>query len=214
MVKFQLDNPNNARTNINFNSNGKTDVNFLYIGQQSPYMICYKWFVNKLFLVFILPCILFSGLFLDRFYLTKNIIWVFCMLVFYLGILYIIPCIFALIFISNKKLLRLMPYLQTMFKTKYVVTFHKEDIVNNKLEIPLYSNQFLHYKFLDDFANKIGRIEVKEHPFNILTTKILTTKTRLFKKSEVKLNPNEYLWKATFYFNKLPENGKLRIMFC
>lgn len=209
--KFQENDPNNARITVDYN-NPKSPVKFEYVGTQSPYKICYNWAFRRIYLYF------FPFLFLELGYLyflmkismgtPMKAIWICYVAIgstffFFYGF----PALFALLF-SKTRLIKLMPKLSMGGETKYVAEFQPKDVIDNKIELPLYDNVFLGYKAEADFSSCLDRVEIREHPFNILTFK-----QKLFRKGERELKPNEYLWKATFYFSRQPTSGSLKLIF-
>jgi len=110
--------------------------------------------------------------------------------------------IISLIIVNNKRLLRKMPDISYKLSTKrpYVADFLPKDVKDNKAEIPLFENVGLDYTATKQFSKYLTRVIIKEHEFN-----------RLLKNGKKK--PNEYLWKATFYFKEAPKTGMLRVSF-
>ena len=93
-----------------------------------------------------------------------------------------------------------MPKLQK-FGTRrfYIAEFKPENVKDNKIEIPLYSNVFLEYKAEEEMSEYLERIEITEHEFNYF---IKSKKTK-----------NQYLWKCIFYFSEIPKDGILKVRF-
>ena len=214
---WQLDNPNNARIFIDY-KNDKNPVKFEYIQTNrlfhiifSPIFLIWLW-INLLFLTFNFFLFAILYLILNGISITQ-ISSNFDFTSFFYGILilfwiYGIPLIISLFFIKSKKLIRLMPYINSLcsFKTRYFKVFKSKDVIDNKVEIPLFYNVNLNYKATKDFSKYLEKFEIIEHPFN------MDVKRKIFSlKKEVK--PNEYLWKATFYFSKKPKTGELKVSF-
>ena len=89
------------------------------------------------------------------------------------------------------------------FQIRYYKQIRK---LNSKVfEIPQFSNIFLDYKATKEFSKYLERVEIKEWSFEVWQKTIFTKKKTL-------LIPDS-LWKARFYFNKIPKNGKLEIWF-
>lgn len=203
-MKYQQKNPNNCRVSIDF-KNRYDPVKFEYVGTDSALKICYRFFQNKIGRYFLVTYMFIMG-------------WIFCslyvgrtnyldFLIYFLGLyfymFYLIPFILAFIF-SRTGLITKMPYFWAYGKTLYHAEFTKKDIIDNKIEIPLYSNIFLSYKYEGDFKNKKSKLEIIEHPFNIIK--------RIGRKKR-KLKRNEFLWKAVFTFDKNVKNGCLKVVF-
>jgi hypothetical protein len=73
---------------------------------------------------------------------------------------------------------------------------------NKKLELPLFKNIYMDYSAKKEFGKYLEKVEIREHPFNRLIKK---------KKKVRKKKRQVYLWKATFYFKKIPKEGYLEI---
>ena len=149
-----------------------------------------------------------SGMIFEAIMINNNqlvkYIFLFVWLLMFLYFYYVAPILLGFLFSRNKKLLKLMPYLWSWGKTLYHAEFTPCNLIDNKLEIPLYSNVILKYELTEDFSELIDRLEIIEHPFNIITRKGLNKR---------KIKRNEYLWKATFYFKETPKNGQLNVSF-
>lgn len=206
-TKYQQENPNNCRVKIDFEAKGDLPpVHFEYVGKDSPFKIAYKCFFNLGVRYYGLSLLFSVGIFIGGL-IYQNLKATLVSLGIIVGLyafIWVFPLIFAIIFVKNKKLYKLLPYIWVIGKKKYYANFKSEDVIDNKIEIPLYCNQFLGYILEGDFLDKIKSIEVIEHPFNLKVRK---------EKGKYELKPNEYLWKATFYFTEQPKGGELKTSF-
>lgn len=95
-------------------------------------------------------------------------------------------------------------------KKKYV-KFKPKDIkisnINGKeeiyVEVPYFENIVLKYEATKDFSKYLDVMEIREHNFKI--------EERDGDKKVKK--QNEWYWNAKFYFNKVPKNGEINIVF-
>jgi len=86
----------------------------------------------------------------------------------------------------------------------------KIDKLNSKtFELPLFKNIYMDYTARKEFAKYLERIVIKEHPFNKLVKKLRRGKNK--KKPRYKKKKQDLLWKATFYFSKVPKEGYLEM---
>ncbi len=201
--KYQLENPNNARVFIDYRKQ-KDKVKFEYVAQDNVLKIVWIamfriWFSKGLYLA-LLPTFLMvvysiQNLEIDNF--LKNIFLANLGAFYFFGI----PTIVSLIFLRSKKLLSLMPKIQFRFLggRYYIAKFKSKDIQNNKIVLPLFSNIGLDYKATKEFSKYLERVEIIEHPFNYYVKK--------------KKKPQQYLWRADFFFSKKPKTGELKIGF-
>ena len=87
-------------------------------------------------------------------------------------------------------------------RRKKYIKFTPEDIENNMVEIPLFSNVELDYKTEGEFSDKLERIKIREHQYNKYKKgKVGKKKVELFK------------WYARFYFKDKPKKGYLEVIF-
>ena len=87
-------------------------------------------------------------------------------------------------------------------KSKKYIKFTPEDVENNMVEIPLFSNVELDYKTDGDFSDKLQRIRIREHQYY------------KYKKGKVGKKKIElYRWYARFYFKDKPKNGSMEVIF-
>lgn len=206
MRKFQQDNPNNARVRIDF-SNKECPVEFEYVGTETPFRVVYKFYKRIFVYGYLLVIVFVWGLFigisalnpLGFFYYYSIFIEVF---VIYYGT----PFLLALLF-TKTRLVKKIPYLQSAYKPHFFATFEAKDLKDNQLEIPLYNNVFLFYQMTGDFSTHKSRIDIIEHPFNMITKK------QGFFKTKRELRRNEYYWKATFTFKEGIKEGQLLVEF-
>jgi len=208
MVKeYQSLNPSNARIEIDYE---KDDVKIEYVHNKSPFIICFETFLfpsiiaNMLFIIIglMVYTIIMGEQSSANFIFTNEILLVACYELI-IGIWLIInPIIVALIFSKNEKLLKLMPEInyKLALRKPTIAEFNSQDIIDNKCEIPLFSNVGLDYDATEDFSKYLIKVKIVEHGFN-----------NLIKGKKKKLNP--YLWKAIFYFKEKPINGKLEVKF-
>lgn len=66
-------------------------------------------------------------------------------------------------------------------------------------EIPFFENIYLNYRCSGEFADFLKRVEVTEHDFKIV---------RKVHGKEV-LEPQDWCWRARFYFSQTPKTGEL-----
>ena len=191
--RYQLDNPNNARIFIDYRKE-KNKVRFEYVGQTHPFYISLIVLARRIFL---LPLV-FLFLTLAALGVMGHISCIFYYFVF-ICIFIGLPLLFTYVKYFKKKL----PYLLSFGLKPYIANFEVEDVKNLKVEIPLFSNTFLNYRATGEMSKYLERVEITEHPFNYC----LTFKKRTLTK------PNEYLWKAQFYFSKQPAFGELLVAF-
>lgn len=71
------------------------------------------------------------------------------------------------------------------------------------LEIPLFKNVWLDYNATGEFSKYLTEVDIREHPFKVIS--------HLGRKANEK--PNTYLWRARFYFSKIPKDGQLEVEF-
>lgn len=71
------------------------------------------------------------------------------------------------------------------------------------IEIPLFKNVWLDYNATGDFSKYLKEVDIREHPF--------TAVSHLGRKKAD--SPNTYLWRARFYFSRIPKNGQLEVEF-
>jgi hypothetical protein len=206
MKKYQLDNPNNCRVSIDF-LNKKNPVKFEYVGTDSAFKIAYKLCRRFMYVYFFAVFCFGSGIIFYAFYRNLdqrvNFVILFCFAFFYC--FYIIPAMFGFVF-SKTKLIKFMLYLWSFGRTKYQIEFKPIDVINNKIEIPLFANVFLGYELTNDFSKQIKNLDIIEHPFNRITYKGFFGKKKELKR-------NEYIWKAIFTFKKTPVDGTLKVRF-
>jgi hypothetical protein len=84
--------------------------------------------------------------------------------------------------------------------------FTKEDISENKVIIPSFSNVFLDYKTSGDFNKFLQKIEILEMPFDYKTR-------RFWLPFLSKKEKNDYKFRAVFYFSQKPMEGSLNVEF-
>ena len=118
--------------------------------------------------------------------------------------------------IFKKKLNALFPIYQAWRASKKYVEFKAKDIKTSKIngkdeiyvEIPYFENVILKYEATKDFSKYLTIMEIKEHNF-----KTKENHKRKKKKSIKVKKQNEWYWNARFYFNKIPKDGKLSVVF-
>lgn len=84
--------------------------------------------------------------------------------------------------------------------------FTKEDISEDKVIIPSFSNVFLDYKTTGDFNKFLQKIEILEIPFDYKTR-------RFWLPFLSKKEKNDYDFRAVFYFSQKPMEGSLDVEF-
>jgi hypothetical protein len=98
------------------------------------------------------------------------------------------------------------PKFQARTRRKKYYKFKKDDVENNLVEIPYFSNVELDYKTKGDFSKYLTNIKIREHKWNPYERK---RKKWIIKK----LKRDDYAWYARFYFKKKPENGFLEVIY-
>ena len=189
--KYQLENPNNARVYIDYRKKDK--VRFEYVGKQGTFWIIFQailgmWITKYLWFAFFPTIITIFAVYPD---IGVNLIFV-----YFFGT----PFIISLIFYFNKRLLRLIPHINYWTGGNvYKAEFNPKDVKNKKITIPLFKNVGLDYKATEEMSKYLVRMEIIEHPFD-----------RFLK---WKRKPQEFLWRADFYFSNKPKTGKLDVIF-
>ena len=104
----------------------------------------------------------------------------------------------------SNKLIKKLPYWNVSNRRKlFNKIFKKDDVIDDKIEIPLFKNVILSYVAEEEFSKYLDKVEIIEHPFN-----------HFIKKNGKYINkPQDQLWKAIFYFSKKPETGNLKVEF-
>jgi len=133
-------------------------------------------------------------------------------LIFIFGLSYFYGWLIQYIPFLNKKVNRWIPEInKKLTSVRYVVTF-KKCPENKILEIPLFKNVFLDYDAKGDFSKYLKRVEIREHPFSMISKK------QSFKfggnrrhKQKYKKKKNVFLWKASFIFKEVPKRGQLEV---
>lgn len=85
-------------------------------------------------------------------------------------------------------------------KQKVVTT---SDLVENKYIIPLFHNIYLDWESTGDFGRYLKKVEVLSIPNDFEWKDRKTKKPR----------PNEYLFRAVFYFKQRPREGQMNLVF-
>jgi hypothetical protein len=117
--------------------------------------------------------------------------------------------IIGFLFRKTKVGQRAFPELNKKMHDKdYSAEFTPEDIIDNKVELPLFKNMYLDYEATGDCSAQLIKISIIEHPFS----KLVKRKGHYMYKKEKK-KPQVYLWKAIFEFKEKPKDGKLEIRF-
>ena len=119
----------------------------------------------------------------------------------------------------KKRLNALFPVYQAWKSKKKYVTFKNKDIKTSKInrkeeiyvEIPYFENVILKYEATKDFSKYLDVMEIKEHNFKIEESP-KKKKGKKMKKGKVK-KQNEWYWYAKFYFNKIPKEGKVSVVY-
>lgn len=203
MEKYQLENPNNARIFIDYRKE-KDKVNFEYVGNSSVLKIALhiSLLLHLKGLIFLPLMIMF--LVMTSVYPAQNLSLINQIaLTLFNFIIITVSYIGTTLILTNKRFIKYYPHLNAFGAKKYRALFQSEQVELNKVEIPLFSNVFLDYKATKEFSRYLERVEIIEHPFNRL----------LVRRNKIKKLPQEFLWKATFYFSKKPKNGWLSVIF-
>ena len=202
MEKYQLESPNNARVFIDYRKENK--VKFEYVAKDSIFRISFgAWYRLWFLRLGYLPVML---IFIGLGFITYDSTFYGFHLLFFIFLtsaglqIYGVPLIMAYLTTKSKKLTLLLPKLNAIGQSRfYEVEFNPEDIKESKLEIPLFRNVLLIYKATDEMSDYLERVEITEHPFNYYI--------------KHKKKPNQYLWKAIFYFSNIPKSGTLKVRF-
>ena len=196
-------NPSNSRIFINYRKGDNPDVRMEYINVHKPFVICLSTFIYAWF---------FKGLIIPFGFLALVIIALRGMQVTFIGgllnalifinLTLVPPILFAMLFAFNNNLLKLMPEINRYLTSgrHYEAEFEVYDIEDGKIELPLFANIVCDYKVTQGMSKYLSRFEIVEHPFNHQ----ITSKRRV---------RNEYLWKAVWYFDKVPSTGTLKVKF-
>ncbi len=207
MVKeYQSLNPSNARIEIDYK---KDKVHMEYVHHVSAFKTCFDLFLYPT--LFINLMLLLIGVFIYAIIISEPTITKFMLedifsienILTLIFVIWVIgtPFFLALLFSKNKRLLKKIPNLSYKLSSgnPIMAEFIPKDVVDNKVEIPLFENIGLDYEATGEFSKYLSSVKIIEHGFNDLI------------KGKKRLHP--YLWKATFYFDKSPATGKLQVRF-
>lgn len=86
---------------------------------------------------------------------------------------------------------------------RYSCEWKPKHVKNNQLELPLFRNIYMDYEFTKEMSDNLQKVQIVEHPFNVLTRK-----GGRFSRPKIKKSRNVYFWKAVFTFSKQPKTGK------
>jgi hypothetical protein len=99
------------------------------------------------------------------------------------------------------------------FTTKDI-KFNREEKFPYYVEIPLFNNLICDFGAKKDFSKYLKEFEIEEHKFCYCKYKKgLKFKEKKGKPKISKLEKNEWLWYARWYFDKKPISGDLRVIF-
>lgn len=189
----------NARINIRYND-GSPEVKFSYPKKDKGK----SDIITVGMYTFILA--MFSSLLQSAYYegfrgveypagLTTSLVTIFYILIFW--IIYI-PTL-GIIIRDNYGL-----FIARMHKNgKHYYAKFKEVPRNKIIEIPLFENIFMDYHTKGEFSDYLEEIDIREHPFRIVSRKRKGQKRKLL--------PNDELWKAEFKFKRIPKEGGLEV---
>lgn len=203
MNKYQELNPNNSRIYVDYRKE-KDKVRFEYVGKDNVLKIAMQMTLS-LFLrgLIVLPMITFTIFTLTTNYGSQQTFNIFLytlgMIQFTNMIIFWFLLVSATLAYTNA--LKYMPKLSTIGNRSNRVIFNNKNSKTRNIEIPLFKNVKLTYKATKDFSYYLQRVEIVEHPFNMIN-----------KKGENK-GRNPYLWKANFIYSKVPKEGELRVNF-
>jgi hypothetical protein len=123
---------------------------------------------------------------------------------------YVLPIILSLlislIVIRTNWYKNWYPIHQARTRRKKYYKFKKDDVENNLVEIPCFSNVELDYKTKGDFSKYLTNIKIREHKWHPYKKE---KKKWIIKK----LKRDNYSWYARFYFSKKPTNGFLEVIY-
>lgn len=205
----------NSRIKISYKKGFKPKVTFGYPKGNRKYLTRGSM-LFPIFLIWVLISVLFLGVFKvnispiqfsgDLKYGTVSLIYLLFMLCYF----FIIPII--MYYPTRKYWQRLYPKYMKLrsIGNSYIGIFYPNDVKNNQIEIPLFTNIFLDYQATEDFSKYLEEFEIKEHPF---MCKEIHTSNGKKKGEKLDKYPNEWLWKATFKFSQKPKLGKLIVEF-
>ncbi len=205
--KHQLDDPNFSRVFIDYKND---KVKFEKVGNENLFICClstvfeFMLFTSSGRLILILSTLI---IFLPLDYGLENLSLIpksLVSLILLIDWIIIPSVIFPIIIMSNKNLVKKLPYIEVSFaQVLYNITFTKEQVIDDKIEIPLFRNILLSYVAEEEFSKYLDRVEIIEHPFN----------KRVKVKGKFINRPQDKLWKAIFYFSKSPSIGELKVQF-
>ena len=124
-----------------------------------------------------------------------------------------IPSIITIYLALNKerlgKWIPLLGYWNTKLRGRIKEKiFTSEDIIENKVIIPIFSNIFLRYECTGDFDKFLDKIEILEIPFSYKKFGMFLPFLR-----KIKREKNDLEFRAVFYFSQKPVNGNMEVLF-
>jgi len=215
--KYQMENPSDARVFIDYN-NKEVPVRFEYPDKKSAFNITFKFFLRHWirlnYILIIFAFFIFLIVFainnpqdyssMQRTLTLKQFILAILVPYYFVGI----PLTISIIFIKNKRLLSLMPYLWAISSKIYMKGYYSQKIykIDSKVfEIPMFENVFLDYNATGEFSKYLKKVNITEHPLDYC-------KKNISGKTKNKHRQTSY-WKAKFIFSGIPKNGFLEVKF-
>lgn len=112
------------------------------------------------------------------------------------------PFIFSAIMTLNyPKFSNKFPAWSAKLHEKDMIKTRVTELKSKTYELPYFKNVVLNYEAKGEFSKYLDRIEIRELPFKILKKK----------KGKEELVNQDYLWKAKFFFSKIPKKGELNL---
>jgi hypothetical protein len=119
-----------------------------------------------------------------------------------------VPLVVTYLLALNKKVFsQIMPIFgyeaHKMIASTRKKIFTIDDVHNNRVILPNYSNVYMHYNATEDFSKYLTKVEVMAIPFK-------SSKST----KEYKEEPDEYTFSAVFNFTQRPLSGNLEVEYC
>ena len=97
-------------------------------------------------------------------------------------------------------MIKWMPFINYFSSgASWTASFKPGDVKDNKIELPLFRNVGLDYKVTGEMSKHLNNFKIIEHGFNMYI--------------HGRKKPQQYLWKAIWYFSDKPKTGDLKIKF-
>ena len=198
--------PSNARIFIDYR-NKKNPVKFQYPTNEDAYRATRKsitsfWIsINGyLFILFLIFSVLANTFLGFQVYIPNKYYTYFAIYLF------LTPYILSLFVYKNDKIVSLLPKLNkfsALFpfgKSRYLCV---KKLNRRTLKIEYFNNIFFDYKATNEFSKYLERVEITEYKFKFITKRFWIKKKK----------NNDLMWKAIFYFKRIPKRGKLEVIY-